>query len=89
MPMVGAMSDWDYRILVSRSQERPDAKLYGFMLQEPITGFPLPLKVGDAEPWIELQPILNGVYARAGYGYRLDYRQPVPSPTRLPEPAET
>ncbi len=81
MPMVGAMSDWDYRILVSRSQERPDAELYGFMLQEPIPGFPLPLKVGDAEPWIELQPILNGVYDRAGYGYRLDYRQPVPSPT--------
>ena len=83
MRMVGALSDWDYRILVSRSQERPDADLYGFMLQEPVPGFPLPLKVGEAEPWVELQPMLNGVYDRAGYKYRLDYRQPVPPPALL------
>ena len=83
MRMVGVRLDWDYRILVSRAQERPDADLYGFMLQEPIPGFPLPLKVEEAEPWVELQPILNGVYARAGYEYRLDYRQPVPPPALL------
>ncbi len=83
MRMVGALSDWDYRILISRSQERPDADLYGFVLQESIPGFPLPLKVGEAEPWVELQPILNGVYDRAGYKYRLNYRQPVSPPALL------
>jgi hypothetical protein len=80
MPMTAAVSDWNYRILVSRSEERPTADLYGFTLLEPIPVFPLPLKLGDAEPLIELQPIFNGVYDRAGYQFRLDYRQPVPPP---------
>jgi hypothetical protein len=72
MPMGGAIANWDYRILVSRSQERPEADLYGFMLPEPIPIFPLPLKPEDAEIWVELQPIIQGVYDRAGYNYRLD-----------------
>ncbi len=80
MPMTG-ISDWNYRILVSRSEQRPIADLYGFMLTEPIPIFPLPLKLDDIEPLISLQPILSGVYERAGYQFRLDYNQPVPSPS--------
>ncbi len=72
--------NWDYRILVSRSEQRPIADLYGFMLPEPIPIFPLPLKSEDKEVTIDLQSILNGVYERAGYRFRIDYRQPVPPP---------
>lgn len=76
--------NWDYRILVSRSEQRPIADLYGFMLPEPISIFPLPLKSEDKEVAIDLQSILNGVYERAGYRFRIDYRQPVPPPV-LPQ----
>jgi Protein of unknown function (DUF4058) len=72
--------NWDYRILVSRSEQRPIADLYGFMLPEPIPIFPLPLKSEDKEVAINLQSILDGVYERAGYRFRIDYRQPVPPP---------
>jgi virulence-associated protein VagC len=78
--MTGNNFNWDYRILVSRSEQRPIADLYGFMLPEPIPIFPLPLKSEDKELAIDLQSILNGVYERAGYRFRIDYRQPVPSP---------
>jgi hypothetical protein len=80
MPMVGAVSSWHYRILVSRSEVRPDADLYGFRLQESIPSIPLPLKLGEAEPWIDLQAIFRGVYDRAGYQYRVDYQQVPPPP---------
>jgi hypothetical protein len=76
MPIVGedGAIDWDYRILVSRSQTRPMADLYGFMLHEAIPSVPLPLGAGEAEPMVDLQAIFAGVYDRAGYEYRIDYQ---------------
>ena len=38
-----------YRILVSRSKNRPKADLYAFNLQEIIPAFPLPLLREDEE----------------------------------------
>ena len=80
MAMSGDDNSADYRILVSRRQRRPTAELYGFSLREAIPDFLLPLMSGDAEPWVDLQAILNGVYDRAGYEARVDYRQPPPPP---------
>ncbi len=80
MPMVGVNAPWDYRILVSRSEQRPSAELYGFTVQESFPLFPLPLKTDDASPAVELQTIFDGLYDRAGYGLRLNYSQPVPPP---------
>ncbi len=80
MAMSGDDTAADYRILVSRRQRRPTAELYGFSLREAIPDFPLPLMSGDAEPWVDLQAILNGVYDRAFYEARIDYRQPPPPP---------
>jgi hypothetical protein len=93
MPLRQNNIPWDYRILISRSEQRPDANLYGFNLPEPIPYFPLPLKNPEesiaplAPPVIaiNLQNILEALYDRAGYEYRIDYQQPVPSPTLSPE----
>ncbi len=63
----------NYRILVSRSNERPIADLYLFNLPDAIPGFPLPLRGGDAEPIVHLQALLNTVYDRAAYDITLDY----------------
>ncbi|WP_445251809.1 MULTISPECIES: DUF4058 family protein [unclassified Microcoleus] len=44
----------------------------------------MPLRAGDAEPIVDLQALLNGVYDRAAYDFRIDYTAaPVPP---LPEP---
>ncbi|MCC3438564.1 MAG: DUF4058 family protein [Oscillatoriales cyanobacterium] len=62
-----------YRILVSRSNERPIADLYLFNLPDAIPCFPLPLRAGDVEPMVDLQALLNTVYDRAAYDITLDY----------------
>jgi addiction module HigA family antidote len=62
---------WDYCILVSRSEARPNADLYGFTL---------PLKHPEEFVSIDLQSILQGGDDRAGYDYRIDYQQAVPPP---------
>ncbi|MGB5897512.1 MAG: DUF4058 family protein [Geitlerinemataceae cyanobacterium] len=80
MTMLGTVEPTDYRIVVSRSEQRPQADLYGFSLREPIPGFPLPLKPEDEEPIVDLQAIVMGVCDRAGYDDRFDYHQPVPLP---------
>lgn len=69
-----------YRILVSRGNQRPLADLYLFNLPDLIPQFPLPLGAGDAEPIVDLQALLNGVYDRAAYDFRIDYTAaPVPA----------
>jgi Protein of unknown function (DUF4058) len=77
MAMEGAAGS-DYRILVSRSERRPKAELYGFTLQEAIPSFPLPLKLPSEEVMVALQAIVQGVYDRGGYTVRIDYQQVLP-----------
>ncbi len=73
MPIQEADINSDYRILISRSQQRPAAHLYPFNLRDPIPRFSLPLQPNDAEPVVELQSILAGVYDRGDFQFRLDY----------------
>lgn len=70
----------NYRILVSRSEYRPQADLYAFNLQNPIPTFSLPLREDDSEPILDLQTLLNELYDRASYDLIINYRQePVPA----------
>jgi hypothetical protein len=73
----------DYRILVSRADQRPRAVLFAFSVREPIPTLLLPLRPGEPEPPVDLRSLLDGIYERAAYRRRVDYRKP-PDP-RLPE----
>lgn len=80
MPILENSIQATYRILVSRSDRRPQAQLYPFGLQEPIPPFQLPLRYGDPEPLVDLQALLHDVYDRAGFDLAIDYtREPVPA----------
>ncbi|MEG4810661.1 DUF4058 family protein [Microcoleus sp. F8-D3] len=80
LPVFGNDIEASYRILVSRGNQRPLADLYLFNLPDMIPQFPLPLRAGDAEPIVDLQALLNGVYDRAAYDFRIDYTAaPVPA----------
>lgn len=81
MAILGMRSTTAYRILISRSHQRPTADLYGVALQQVLPSFPVPLKPTDLEPIVSLQDVLNGVYERARYATRIDYCQSVPPPT--------
>jgi hypothetical protein len=73
MPLTSGQVQSDYRILVSRSDTRPKANLYSFSLKDALPNIPLPLEVGETEPIIELQSLINQVYDKAGFDYRVDY----------------
>jgi Protein of unknown function (DUF4058) len=79
MEIMTEMPSCHYRILVARVNERPQAQLYGFNLQQPIPTIPIPLERGDGEPLLELQKLLDEVYKQAGFDLTIDYSQaPIP-----------
>jgi hypothetical protein len=80
MTVFGVRSSSCYRILISRSQQRPKAELYSIALQQPLPSFPVPLKPDEPEPVVRLQEVFNHVYERSRYEGRIDYHQPVPLP---------
>jgi Protein of unknown function (DUF4058) len=80
MPLRGQHSVSDYRIVVSRSQQRPTADLYAATIRDSLPSLSIPLKSTDVEPIVVLQEVFNQVYERARYAQRIDYRQPLPPP---------
>lgn len=66
----------DYQIIVSRAEDRPAAARYPFDLQDAIPNFPLPLRVEDAEPIIDLSALLNQACLEAALDLAIDYGAP-------------
>lgn len=77
MPMQCVAELTDYRILISRSDLRPHAQLYAFNLPDAIPKVELPLQGEDNSILLDLNLILDGVDQRAGYRFRIDYRQSI------------
>lgn len=73
MPILHKGEPSRYRILISRSDRRPRADLYGFNLPDAIPAFSLPLRPEDRLPVLDLQMLLDRVYDRAGYDVAIDY----------------
>jgi len=80
MPMRAPAMPGDYRILVSRSWQRPRAQLFHFGLREPIPRVSIPLQRGEDEPELDLNAVLHALYARARYDLVLDYDRPPDPP---------
>lgn len=80
MPMLGMAWLGDYRILVSDAAQRPNADLYQFNLRDRIPTFGLPLQPDDLPLTVDLQLLLQTVYAEGSFDLRIDYSEPVPEP---------
>ena len=80
MPLQTATLPSDYRILVCRGWERPNAVLYPFSVRQAIPKFALPLSPGDDEPEVDLGPIINGMHHTARYSQVTRYSEPPPGP---------
>jgi hypothetical protein len=72
MELLNTPTKTDYRILVSRSEDRPQARLYGFDLGQPIPPIVVPLEPGDTEPILDLQSLLNEIYDQAGFDLTIE-----------------
>lgn len=82
MPVSGGV-EADYRILVSRSEQRPKADLFAFNLPDAIPTFALPLLPGDEEPIVDLKALLETIYDQGSYDLRLNYGE-IPAPALSP-----
>lgn len=74
LPML-SLPPGDYYALVSRAPRRPRVAVYSWWLQQPMPKIPIPLKPDDPEPQLDLQEVVNTVYARACYHSSLDYQR--------------
>jgi hypothetical protein len=83
LPILGDVAP-GYRVMVSRSQDRPNVDLYTFTLQDRMPTIPVPLRPHEPEPTIELQQIFNEIYQRARFDLAIDYTQPI-KPALSPE----
>ncbi|MBD3560582.1 DUF4058 family protein, partial [Planktothrix sp. FACHB-1355] len=70
----------DYRILICRGDRRPTGELYAFSLRQSIPPVPIPLMPGEAEPILNLQPLLDRVYQKGRYYLAIDYTKPPQPP---------
>jgi hypothetical protein len=77
----------DYRILVSRGWEHPEASLHAFGLQEAIPPISVPLQWNEAEVSLAVGELLAQVYDRARYDLRVDYQTAPPEPALSAEDA--
>ncbi len=69
-----------YRILISPSDTRPNARLYPFNLQNALPTFMIPLRSNSPEITVDLQQLLDETYDLSGYDLDIDYSQ-MPQPT--------
>ena len=74
LPVKGSTAS-DYRILVSRSSDRPQAQLYGFNLGQEIPAFAVPLRDRDNEPLLQMQPLADQIYDKSRFELAIDYQQ--------------
>lgn len=86
LPMIGNPPESDYRIIVSRVQQRPQAHLYAFTVRDPIPACPVPLRAKGGEATLNLQNLLPALYEQAGYDLRINYHV---EPTPPLSPADT
>jgi hypothetical protein len=70
----------DYRIVISRSWQRPSADIYLFNLHQRIPSFAIPLRPGEQEPVLPLNQILHDLYDQGGYDMAIDYTQAAEPP---------
>jgi hypothetical protein len=69
-----------YRVSIRRST--PDAKgeLYPIDLRDRLPVIPVPLRPGEADALIDLQPLVDRVYLNGGYADDTDYTRPCDPP---------
>ncbi len=83
MPWAGGTIK-DYSVVVSRSEQRPEAELYSFSIQDEIPTVVIPLKLKESVT-LALQAVFLELMGRAHYDARINYAQPLPPPTLSPE----
>jgi Protein of unknown function (DUF4058) len=72
MPMLDPWPDSPYTLLVSRQAEPGQCRVWPAHFQRRLPPIPVPLAYPDPDLTLDLQPLLDGIYALGRYGERID-----------------
>jgi hypothetical protein len=87
MPMISPRPDSPYYLLVCRKKQAPRCSVWPADFTEPLAPIPIPLAPPDADVSLDLQPLVEAIYARSRYERDVDYRQPLNPPLSQAEAA--
>ena len=62
-----------YRACVHRADAGPEYAVYHFPLRERLRAVPIPLRSGDADAVLDLQPLVDAAYTGGAYDLDVDY----------------
>jgi len=71
----------DYRIIISRFDDRPMAEAYLFGMRDTIPDVPIPLQENEPKPLLPLNQIIHTLYDNCGYDMFIDYSKSPPLPS--------
>jgi hypothetical protein len=77
MPMLTPWPDSSYTLLVCRAIDAPYCRVWPIALQRRLPAIPVPLLDPDPDLSLDLQPLLEGIYALGRYEERIDYTRPL------------
>jgi hypothetical protein len=79
LPLQEPLPEADYYYLLSRSDLRPDCKVYRWRLPDPLPTLPVPLRAPDPDIFINLATVFTTAYERGRFRRRLPYRGEPPA----------
>jgi hypothetical protein len=77
-----ALKRSDYRILVSRADQRAQARYWPIDLRQPLPVIGIPLRAPDADVPLDMGAILRAAYDHGAYDLSIDYRHAPEPPLR-------
>src|SRR5207245_1254140 len=80
MPMLDPWPDSPYSLLVCRRSDAPYCRAWPAHLQRRLPVIPVPLADPDPDLTLDLQPLLDNIYALGRYDERIDYARPLSPP---------
>jgi hypothetical protein len=76
-PMLTPWPECDYSLLVCRASSAPHCRVWPVRLRQRLPVIPVPLLSPDPDLSLDLQPLLDGIYALGRYDERIDYTRPL------------
>jgi hypothetical protein len=80
MPMADRWPESPYTILVARAAQSPICQVWPAYALRRLSPVPVPLLKPDADVSVDLQPMVELIYARARYGRSIDYARAIQPP---------
>jgi hypothetical protein len=85
LPMLDPWPNSPYTLLVCRRQRAPYCRVRPAHFQRPLPTISIPLTAPDPDVPLDLQPMIEAIYARSRYHRSIDYSHPLTPPLTAEE----